>query len=365
MLLLLAVLLVYCITGAIGEWGDTLPTMAWWSLLTLSLVACGVSSILEGYDLFHERALGLLGVSMLYLSYPVMWSNYQQAIPPGHGRLRPLAGGLPGRQRPVAGHLHHHRPVAAGGENGLTAFPGKRAESHPSVIQPLSPRERVRVRPRYSTTWSRSMNPVKKLMGWRPSLPEVTMDLTSSPITSEGTMQFQVDAGWHSEGADDMAGIISIPRATRIPSFLQMFAAITMISGASLLMGGIAISQQVLPEGWAIPATEGQFWGILGLCLFIGGCLIDRTAMKRLRYLDRQYILISRRMVSQRFVPTDRDEMYKRIGAAVQQLQAEGAKTVTPEAVVKATGYNIAPGGEGLGRLVHGGEKDAERRLPH
>ena len=81
MYLLAAVLVTYGSAAAIGEWGGSLPGLVRWSWLTFVLLACGWASIHEGYERFWERALGLASVSLFYISYPLLWEQYQAAMP--------------------------------------------------------------------------------------------------------------------------------------------------------------------------------------------------------------------------------------------------------------------------------------------
>ena len=83
MLLFSAVLVLFGTTEVLGGWdGDVLPPVVRWTWWTAALLACGVASIYERYGRFHQKALGLLAVTMFYLSYPLLWTSYVEIIPP-------------------------------------------------------------------------------------------------------------------------------------------------------------------------------------------------------------------------------------------------------------------------------------------
>ena len=69
-------------TGVIAGLDDhVLPPLARWGWWTLTLWACGVASIYAPYNAFHWRALGLISVSLFYVSYPLLWDTYILMMP--------------------------------------------------------------------------------------------------------------------------------------------------------------------------------------------------------------------------------------------------------------------------------------------
>ena len=83
MLLFAAVLVLFGTTEVIGGWdAGVLPPVVRWTWWTAALLACGVASIYERYGRFHQKALGLVAITMFYLSYPLMWRSYVEMIPP-------------------------------------------------------------------------------------------------------------------------------------------------------------------------------------------------------------------------------------------------------------------------------------------
>ena len=81
MLLLLADLMLIANTVALTQLLDSLPVMLIWGFWTATLLACGLASLQSRYDRFHDKILGLCGVMMFYLSYPLLWSYYLAFIP--------------------------------------------------------------------------------------------------------------------------------------------------------------------------------------------------------------------------------------------------------------------------------------------
>ena len=82
MWLLIAVLAMLGSAEVIGGLDDhILPPMARWSWWTATLLACGVASIYDGYGRFHQKALGLVSVTLFYTSYPLFWAHYLRMLP--------------------------------------------------------------------------------------------------------------------------------------------------------------------------------------------------------------------------------------------------------------------------------------------
>ena len=82
MLLVLAVLVLYGSTAIMGGMDDhVLPPLVRWSWWTVLLLACGLGSIYSQYNRWHSKALGLIGCSLFYVSYPLLWTSYASFIP--------------------------------------------------------------------------------------------------------------------------------------------------------------------------------------------------------------------------------------------------------------------------------------------
>ena len=58
-----------------------LPPVARWGWWTLTLAACGLASIAGSYAKFWQKVLGLVSISLFYISYPLLWSDYVEMIP--------------------------------------------------------------------------------------------------------------------------------------------------------------------------------------------------------------------------------------------------------------------------------------------
>ena len=82
MWLLVAVLVLLGSSEVIAGLDDhVLPPVARWGWWTLTLLGCGLASIHAPFGRFHQKAMGLVSVTMFYTSYPLLWDTYVGMIP--------------------------------------------------------------------------------------------------------------------------------------------------------------------------------------------------------------------------------------------------------------------------------------------
>ena len=82
MWLLASVLILLGSSTVIAGLDDhVLPPMARWCWWTANLLTCGLAAIYANYATFWWKAVGLVSVTLFYLSYPLLWDTYLSMIP--------------------------------------------------------------------------------------------------------------------------------------------------------------------------------------------------------------------------------------------------------------------------------------------
>ena len=81
MFLLAAVLVLIITTVAVAELAIGAPVIVLWGVWTFALLQCGLASLSTPTGSFAQKVLGLCGVIMFYLTYPLLWGHYLTLMP--------------------------------------------------------------------------------------------------------------------------------------------------------------------------------------------------------------------------------------------------------------------------------------------
>ena len=82
MYLLIAVLAMLAAPQVIGGFSEhILPPMARWGWWTVHVYSVGVAAIYHPYGEAHWKAVGVVSITLFFLSYPLFWTQYLEMMP--------------------------------------------------------------------------------------------------------------------------------------------------------------------------------------------------------------------------------------------------------------------------------------------